>query len=69
MMGYLVRIFASLLVGQATMWYLSRRTRDENVVGAILWSRVMVGTNMVVSQKYYWDVSHLLNVYFYVIMA
>lgn len=40
-MGYLVRIFASLLVGQETMWYLSRRTRDENVVGAILWSRVM----------------------------
>lgn len=41
MMSYIARVFASLIIGKETMYYLTRRTRDENVIGATLWSRLI----------------------------
>ncbi|XP_053375163.1 uncharacterized protein LOC128547216 [Mercenaria mercenaria] len=41
MMSYITRLIASVVIGMETMWYLTRKTRDENVVGATLWSRLI----------------------------
>ena len=41
-MDFLTRVFASVVIGMETMWYLTRKTRDENVIGANLWSRLIV---------------------------
>ncbi|KAK3581910.1 hypothetical protein CHS0354_005517 [Potamilus streckersoni] len=41
MESYLVRLFGAIILGQVLIWYLTRRTVDDAVVGTILWSRLM----------------------------
>ncbi|XP_060585503.1 uncharacterized protein LOC132741367 [Ruditapes philippinarum] len=41
MMCYITRVFASVLIGVGALWYLTRKTRDENVIGVNLWSRLI----------------------------
>lgn len=39
----LIRIFASALMGYEFLWYRVRTTRDDLVIGATLWSRLVGG--------------------------
>ncbi|KAL3858151.1 hypothetical protein ACJMK2_012758 [Sinanodonta woodiana] len=39
--SFLVRLFGALMLGKVLLWYLTRRTVDDAVVGTILWSRLM----------------------------
>ncbi|KAH3884363.1 uncharacterized protein LOC127837121 [Dreissena polymorpha] len=52
MLAFLTRVFASLLMGLASFLYLSRKTRDENVVGVNLWTRLMSSMFVVILMVY-----------------
>jgi len=41
---YLIRVMASLILGMEVRTYLSRNTRDESVIGSVLWARLLVST-------------------------
>ncbi|KAL4223988.1 hypothetical protein ACF0H5_017447 [Mactra antiquata] len=49
---YMTRMFASLMLSAAASWYMSRNTRDENVIGAFLWAR-LVGSLLFVAVTMY----------------
>ncbi|XP_052799611.1 uncharacterized protein LOC128231170 isoform X2 [Mya arenaria] len=53
-LAYAVRVFASLLLGIAAMSYLSRSTRDENVIGTTLWARLLGSMFVMVMFTYFY---------------
>lgn len=52
MLTYVTRVFASHIIGMEAFWYLTRKTKDDNVIGATLWTRLINSLSVLILLTY-----------------